>query len=87
MPHLRELVKLHEDQPFAIIGVNTGDSETDFRNGVEKFDVSWISAYQGEKSPIADLYQCGASVHPGGGVTGVPGHNAAQVVLRKLGRG
>tara|TARA_R110002126_G_scaffold12375_5_gene53781 strand:+ start:5916 stop:6215 length:300 start_codon:yes stop_codon:yes gene_type:complete len=57
MPHLRELVKLHEDQPFAIIGVNTGDSESDFRAGVEKFDVSWISAYQGEKSPIADLYR------------------------------
>ncbi|WP_087046363.1 phytoene desaturase family protein [Caballeronia ptereochthonis] len=34
------------------------------------------------RTPIKGLYQCGASVHPGGGVTGVPGHNAAQVVMR-----
>lgn len=34
------------------------------------------------RTPIKGLYQCGASVHPGGGVTGVPGHNAAQVVLQ-----
>jgi len=34
------------------------------------------------RTPIAGLYQCGASVHPGGGVTGVPGHNAAHVILR-----
>jgi phytoene dehydrogenase-like protein len=33
------------------------------------------------RTPIAGLYQCGASVHPGGGVTGVPGHNAARVIL------
>ncbi len=34
------------------------------------------------RTPVEGLYQCGASVHPGGGVTGVPGHNAAQVVMR-----
>lgn len=34
------------------------------------------------RTPVKGLYQCGASVHPGGGVTGVPGHNAAQVVMR-----
>ncbi|MDI3381379.1 phytoene desaturase family protein [Xenophilus aerolatus] len=33
------------------------------------------------RTPIAGLYQCGASTHPGGGVTGVPGHNAAHVLL------
>jgi phytoene dehydrogenase-like protein len=30
------------------------------------------------------LYLCGAGAHPGGGVTGVPGHNAAREVLRDL---
>lgn len=35
-------------------------------------------------TPLKGLFQCGASVHPGGGVTGVPGHNAARVVLRAL---
>ncbi len=34
-------------------------------------------------TPVKGLYQCGASVHPGGGVTGVPGYNAAHVVVRR----
>jgi phytoene dehydrogenase-like protein len=29
---------------------------------------------------------CGAGAHPGGGVTGAPGHNAAREVLKDLGR-
>ena len=36
------------------------------------------------RSPIAGLYLCGAGAHPGGGVTGAPGHNAAFQVLRDL---
>jgi len=38
------------------------------------------------RSPIAGLYLCGAGAHPGGGVTGAPGHNAAFQVLRDLRR-
>ncbi len=34
------------------------------------------------RTPIAGLYLCGAGTHPGGGVTGAPGHNAAHQVLR-----
>jgi phytoene dehydrogenase-like protein len=33
-------------------------------------------------TPISGLYLCGAGAHPGGGVTGVPGHNAAREMLR-----
>lgn len=36
------------------------------------------------RTPIAGLYLCGAGAHPGGGVTGAPGHNAAFQVLRDL---
>jgi phytoene dehydrogenase-like protein len=32
--------------------------------------------------PLAGLYLCGSGAHPGGGVTGVPGHNAAREILR-----
>ncbi|MCW5593532.1 MAG: NAD(P)/FAD-dependent oxidoreductase [Burkholderiales bacterium] len=32
--------------------------------------------------PLRGLYLCGSGAHPGGGVTGVPGHNAAREVLR-----
>jgi phytoene dehydrogenase-like protein len=38
------------------------------------------------RTPIRALYQCGAGTHPGGGVTGAPGHNAAREVLRDLRR-
>jgi phytoene dehydrogenase-like protein len=34
------------------------------------------------RGPMKGLYHCGAGAHPGGGVTGAPGHNAAQVILR-----
>lgn len=36
------------------------------------------------RTPIANLYLCGAGTHPGGGVTGAPGTNAAREVLRAL---
>ncbi|MGE0741810.1 MAG: phytoene desaturase family protein [Hyphomonadaceae bacterium] len=39
------------------------------------------------RGPIAGLYMCGSGTHPGGGVTGAPGHNAAHVVARDFRRG
>jgi len=36
------------------------------------------------RTPIAGLYLCGAGAHPGGGVTGAPGHNAAHQVIRDV---
>ena len=36
----------------------------------------------GYRTPIKGLYLCGAGTHPGGEVTGAPGHNAANAVLR-----
>jgi phytoene dehydrogenase-like protein len=33
------------------------------------------------RMPVQNLYLCGAGTHPGGGVTGAPGHNAAHEVL------
>jgi phytoene dehydrogenase-like protein len=38
------------------------------------------------RSPIPGLYMCGSGTHPGGGVTGAPGHNAAHEILRDLSR-
>jgi phytoene dehydrogenase-like protein len=38
------------------------------------------------RTPVDRLYLCGAGAHPGGGVTGAPGHNAARAVLRDLRR-
>jgi phytoene dehydrogenase-like protein len=38
------------------------------------------------RGPLKGLYMCGAGTHPGGGVTGAPGHNAAHEILRDFGR-
>jgi phytoene dehydrogenase-like protein len=36
------------------------------------------------RGALPGLYHCGSGAHPGGGVTGAPGHNAAQAVLRDV---
>jgi phytoene dehydrogenase-like protein len=36
------------------------------------------------RTPVEGLYLCGSGTHPGGGVMGAPGHNAAQAVLHDL---
>jgi phytoene dehydrogenase-like protein len=38
----------------------------------------------GYRAPVKGLYLCGAGTHPGGGVSGVPGHNAAREIVRDL---
>ena len=38
--------------------------------------------YADYRSPVRGLYQCGSSTHPGGGVSGIPGHNAAREILK-----
>ncbi len=45
-----------------------------------------IPGYAQYRSPIAGLYMSGSSNHPGGGVMGAPGANAARTVLGDLGR-
>ena len=62
-----------------------GLSGGDIMHGAMSIDQLWAArpilgnaAYRG---PIAGLYMCGAGTHPGGGVTGAPGHNAARAVL------
>jgi phytoene dehydrogenase-like protein len=39
------------------------------------------------RGPLQGLYMCGAGTHPGGGVTGAPGHNAAREILADFRRG
>ncbi len=38
------------------------------------------------RGALGSLYLCGSGTHPGGGVTGLPGRNAAREILRDLGR-
>jgi len=60
----------------------------DIMHGAMTLDQLWAArpilgngAYRG---PLAGLYMCGAGTHPGGGVTGAPGHNAAREVLADM---
>ena len=46
-----------------------------------------VPGYAQYRSPIGGLYMCGSSTHPGGGVMGAPGRNAAAEILRDLKRG
>jgi len=45
-----------------------------------------VAGYGQYRTPIENLYLCGAGTHPGGGLTGAPGYNAAREVLKDLKR-
>lgn len=45
-----------------------------------------VPGYAQYRSPLGGLYMCGSSTHPGGGVMGAPGRNAAKEILRDLAR-
>ncbi len=58
----------------------------DIMHGHLTLDQMWsarpVLGHGDYRAPIAGLYMCGSGTHPGGGVTGAPGHNAAQEILR-----
>jgi phytoene dehydrogenase-like protein len=45
-----------------------------------------LPGWADHRTPIRDLFLCGAGTHPGGGVMGAPGRNAARVILASSGR-
>lgn len=50
----------------------------------QSFNLRPLSGCADYRTPLPGLYLCGSGAHPGGGVTGIPGHNAARVVLADL---
>lgn len=42
------------------------------------------AGYAAYRGPIDNLYLCGSGSHPGGGVSGLPGHNAAREIIKDL---
>ncbi len=54
---MKALVERLKDKPFQLIGVDTRDSREDYAEGVKKHGLSWLVAYQGDETPIADLYR------------------------------
>ena len=41
-----------------------------------------IAGHAAYKMPVDGVYLCGSGAHPGGGVSGLPGHNAARAILK-----
>jgi phytoene dehydrogenase-like protein len=75
------LSPLDLEQTFGLIG---GDI---FHGALTLDQLFWARPLLGHadyRSPVAGLYHCGAGAHPGGGVTGAPGHNAARAILSDL---
>jgi phytoene dehydrogenase-like protein len=67
-----------------IFGLTGGDI---FHGALTLDQLFWARPLLGHadyRSPVAGLYHCGAGAHPGGGVTGAPGHNAARAILSDL---
>ena len=73
----------------------SGNSEEHFilshgKGGLGLHQLMWnrpAPGFSGYKTPLQGLYICGAGAHPGGGVMGACGANAAHVALRDLQRG
>jgi phytoene dehydrogenase-like protein len=58
----------------------------DIMHGAMSLDQLWAArpllGHADYRGPIRNLFMCGAGTHPGGGVTGLPGRNAAREVVR-----
>jgi phytoene dehydrogenase-like protein len=50
------------------------------------FSARPVLGHADHRMPVPGLYLCGSGSHPGGGVTGAPGHNAARAILKDFGR-
>ena len=53
----------------------------------QMFSARPLLGYANYRGPLEGLYMCGSGGHPGGGVTGAPGHNAARELLKDFKRG
>jgi phytoene dehydrogenase-like protein len=45
-----------------------------------------VSGYADYRTPVKGLYICGSSMHPGGGVSGIPGYNAGREIMKDMKR-
>jgi phytoene dehydrogenase-like protein len=82
--HIRDWMLLTPADIEQRVGLTDGNiRHTDMVQGQMLADRP-LPGWSDYRTPIADLYLCGAGTHPGGEVTGAPGHNAAHAILRDL---
>jgi len=75
----RALSPLDLEREFGLVG---GDIFHGALTLDQLFSARPVLGHADYRTPVPALYLCGAGTHPGGGVTGVPGHNAAREILR-----
>ncbi len=77
----RALTPLDLEREFGLVG---GDIFHGQLSLDQLFSMRPIMGYARYRGPLRGLYHCGSGAHPGGGVTGAPGHNAAREMIRDL---
>jgi len=82
--HLEVLTPRDIEARFGLLGGNIMQGEL---TPDQLFSFRPIPGHGDYRTPIAGMYLCGSGTHPGGGVMGVPGRNAASVILRDHKRG
>jgi phytoene dehydrogenase-like protein len=71
------------ERTFGLVG---GDIFHGTLEPAQLFSARPVLGHADYRAPVAGLYMCGSGTHPGGGVTGAPGHNAAREILRDFKR-
>jgi phytoene dehydrogenase-like protein len=71
------------ERTFGLIG---GDIFHGMLDLGQMFSARPMLGHADYRGPLKGLYMCGSGSHPGGGVTGAPGHNAAREILRDFRR-
>ena len=79
----RILTPLDLEREFGLIG---GDIFHGALSLDQLFSARPVLGHGNYRMPVRGLYLCGAGAHPGGGVTGIPGRNAAREILRDVQR-
>lgn len=78
----RQVIGPHQMQEeYGLIGGNIMHGELSLE---QLFAWRPVPGWADYRSPIDGLYQCGSGTHPGGGVMGSPGRNAARVLAADL---
>jgi phytoene dehydrogenase-like protein len=89
-PGFRKSVIAHSALSPADLEREFGLTGGDIFHGQLSLDQLWsarpVLGHADYRTPVPGLYLCGSGAHPGGGVTGAPGHNCAREVLRDFGR-
>jgi phytoene dehydrogenase-like protein len=75
----RVLSPLDLEREFGLVGGDIFHGKLTLN---QLFSARPVLGHADYRMPLKGLYLCGAGAHPGGGVTGVPGHNAAREILR-----